>query len=360
MPRFLSHLQLPWVLLWLGLASLIVLLLVMIRTSWGQSHPLRKCAALSLLAHLLLLCYATTVHIVTAGGGSGHVRMNVTLVDGSDDGTDDPSAVAVDDPLSKEGASSSDSTTAPSEPSSNQSSVQNPTANDLATPIEMATASAATPHPAPPLLEAPKSEPTSPPAPAANQSPDEKTLAKSEDSQSPDSVTDAAAAGDTAPSAAKLPDPAQTTSDSQWVSGEPAAAARTTGSADSNVNASKPTVESAAPPVASRAMPEIYADRMAADRAEIVRRRGGSAESESAVQQALAWLAANQGADGRWDASRFGARQESAPRATTSRRSRRSALERRHRHDRTGALGVSRRRQHASAWNIHRECSAWS
>ena len=53
--------------LWLGLATLIVGLIVLTRTNWGQSHPLRKCAALSLLVHLLLAAYATTVQIVTVG-----------------------------------------------------------------------------------------------------------------------------------------------------------------------------------------------------------------------------------------------------------------------------------------------------
>ena len=93
--RLLAHPQWGWILLWLGLATLIVTLVVMICTSWGQSHPLRKCAGLSLLAHLLLLGYATTVQIVT-GNGNGHHGggMNLLLVDGGAEGAD----VGVDDP----------------------------------------------------------------------------------------------------------------------------------------------------------------------------------------------------------------------------------------------------------------------
>ena len=34
-------------------------------TRWGQYRPLRKCMALSLLAHLLLASYAATIQIVT-------------------------------------------------------------------------------------------------------------------------------------------------------------------------------------------------------------------------------------------------------------------------------------------------------
>jgi len=52
--------------LWLGLAAISISLLVLIRTRWGQSQPLRKCIVLSLLAHLLLVGYATTVQIVAS------------------------------------------------------------------------------------------------------------------------------------------------------------------------------------------------------------------------------------------------------------------------------------------------------
>ncbi len=51
-------------LLWLGLAAFTVALVVLIWTRWGQYRPLRKCLVLSILAHLLLAGYATTVRIV--------------------------------------------------------------------------------------------------------------------------------------------------------------------------------------------------------------------------------------------------------------------------------------------------------
>jgi len=59
-----------WMILWLGLAALSVGLLVLMRTRWGQSQPLRKCAVLSVLVHVLLACFATTVHIVSGVGSS--------------------------------------------------------------------------------------------------------------------------------------------------------------------------------------------------------------------------------------------------------------------------------------------------
>ena len=61
-----------WI-VWSGLVALTLALLVLMRTRWGQSHPLRKCIVLSLVAHLLLGIYTTTVNIVTGGRGTGLV-----------------------------------------------------------------------------------------------------------------------------------------------------------------------------------------------------------------------------------------------------------------------------------------------
>ena len=59
------------IVVWAGLVGLTVALLVLMRTRWGQSQPLRKCIVLSLLAHLLLGIYTTTVTIVSGGIGPG-------------------------------------------------------------------------------------------------------------------------------------------------------------------------------------------------------------------------------------------------------------------------------------------------
>ena len=53
-------------------------------------------------------------------------------------------------------------------------------------------------------------------------------------------------------------------------------------------------------------VPPIYADRVAGRRSAAAAARGGSLETERAVQAALAWLAAAQSADGRWNAARHG------------------------------------------------------
>ncbi len=57
-------------------------------------------------------------------------------------------------------------------------------------------------------------------------------------------------------------------------------------------------------------LPDLYKDRVADNRSELIRSRGGSPESEAAVQRALRWLASVQSPAGYWDADRFGAGQE--------------------------------------------------
>ena len=54
-------------------------------------------------------------------------------------------------------------------------------------------------------------------------------------------------------------------------------------------------------------VPNTYADRVGARRATAAAARGGSEATERAVQSALAWLAAAQAADGRWNAAEHGA-----------------------------------------------------
>ncbi len=63
--ELLTSMELVMGMLWLGLALFTVGLAVLLYTRWGQYKPLRKCMAMSLLAHLLLAGYAATVEIVT-------------------------------------------------------------------------------------------------------------------------------------------------------------------------------------------------------------------------------------------------------------------------------------------------------
>jgi hypothetical protein len=61
-----------------------------------------------------------------------------------------------------------------------------------------------------------------------------------------------------------------------------------------------------------KAVPAAYADRIGSRRAAAAAARGGTEETERAVQAALEWLVRNQSSDGRWNAARHGAGSGSA------------------------------------------------
>ncbi len=61
--QILANLEPAIAMLWLGLAMFTAGLAILLYTRWGQYKPLRKCMAMSLLAHLLLAGYAATVEI---------------------------------------------------------------------------------------------------------------------------------------------------------------------------------------------------------------------------------------------------------------------------------------------------------
>ena len=71
--EFFTGIDLAMGILWLGLAAFTLGLLILRYTRWGQSHQLEKCMALSVLAHLLLLGYAATMHIVNPPPGGDSV-----------------------------------------------------------------------------------------------------------------------------------------------------------------------------------------------------------------------------------------------------------------------------------------------
>src|SRR5258707_6323881 len=79
----LATVQLAYWVAWGGSLSLSIALVVLMWTRWGQSRPLQKCAALSLLVHLMLAFLTMTVRIVAGdggGGGGGGVPIRVRIV----------------------------------------------------------------------------------------------------------------------------------------------------------------------------------------------------------------------------------------------------------------------------------------
>ena len=70
-----------WFFVWGGFCALTVGLVVLMWTRWGQTKPFHKCAILSLWAHVLLACLATTVTVVRGidGGWSRPAPIQVAV-----------------------------------------------------------------------------------------------------------------------------------------------------------------------------------------------------------------------------------------------------------------------------------------
>jgi hypothetical protein len=356
-------------LLWGGLACLTIALLVLMRTRWGQSRPLRKCLVLSVLAHLLLVGYATTVNIVASAPlAAKEQSIDVSLTEEEIARTFDvPNTTAPVDPWDALGRQPA----LPPEP------VEVARAESAELEPEALPANAPTEPAAPPLksaepIEAPSAQrregvrtdvPDRPqlerrqPYADTSQSPPERSarpglpsplleqplpmprlahvqttpnpeqsLAGLNDSltraaqgkpaewstpQSPQTGvrTDAAPApgmGPSAPATQTIRPPSLAMRDSTGASGldamEPVR-----GNPDVLGAAMLPTNRRDS---GEHPLPPIYRLRMAPDRSRLAQLNGATPETETAVKAALAWLAANQSADGHWDAKSHGAGRE--------------------------------------------------
>ena len=266
--------HLVWI-VWTALAvAAIAGIAVIVRTHWLQSRTLEKCVALSVLIHAVLAVVCAFVGgLAPASWGTrdeGPMTMLVVMADDADVG-----AVPVD-----AGASAGSPAAEPSatEPSSDDIVVDPPADDSLADePVDVpspdllaVTAAAATPpSDLVPLLDAPV-EPDDDDARAAAKDEQEKNPRKDDDAPP--------AAQATAKPAAEPPSP---------VTARPEAGA--------------------AGVAGGHRVPATYADRVGPARAAAAAARGGSQETERAVQAALAWLVAAQSADGRWNAAAHGA-----------------------------------------------------
>ncbi len=86
---FFAGVDLAMGILWLGLAAFTLGLLVLRYTRWGQSHQLEKCMVLSVLAHVLILGYVATMHIVNPPLG-GESMCFIALEEDTDSETGEP------------------------------------------------------------------------------------------------------------------------------------------------------------------------------------------------------------------------------------------------------------------------------
>ncbi len=368
-------------LLWAGLACLSVALAALLWTRWGRSQPLRKCLALSLLAHLLFAIYSTTIEIfVGATLPAEEPGIQVHLV-GEDSQAQTPSQITgagstpIWEQLVGEKAPvllQEPDRQPPSLPQAQRSVEVQRFLSELRMPLVPAKpqpdASVArlTPPPIqadtagqrirppqppepvsvpPPMQNQPAPHPlpleglflqASPrpglgnperlPAPGAPAGLLEIHLPKPPNPQLP--------LGSSAPSSVPPPkvvpelrtdspglDSAGFGPADRWL---PQASARPSPAFDpsipgnpsgahpvgaSGIAKPPPFLNPPAPPGPGE-LPKLYQARTAPDRQQWAAQHGATEQTEKAVQAALAWLAANQEPDGRWDAARHGAGRE--------------------------------------------------
>ncbi|MBX7166507.1 MAG: hypothetical protein K1X74_09180 [Pirellulales bacterium] len=347
----LTSQQFMMYLVWTGMAGLTIALLIMMRTQWGQSQPLRKCIFLSLLAHLLMGMYAATIGIATsAHGHPGESIMTVHAVETLVAGELDEEPVELDEDEANDAAQEpwdalASSVTAEPKP---EQAVERPESEEHPVAQPEAAAAPAIPAEAPLAVEKPLAAPlaTAPAAvdavpiaaaltaKAAATAIEAPTAVKVDAPAPPAPQPDApqaeiAAQSSPAPPAAAPPDPSDSaagllesaplppahdalhTSDGSVAA--PAALSGTSGPLEpirlpTSRMAPQGAVAGASPAPAAPA--ETYQNRVAPDRAARAQRYGATPQSEAAAQAALRWLAAHQSADGRWDASRYGAGME--------------------------------------------------
>jgi outer membrane biosynthesis protein TonB len=247
-----ASIQLAYWLLWGGSLALSVTLVILLWTRWGHSRPLHKCAALSLIVHLILAFLTMTVRIVNGdgngGGGNGgggpiHVRI---LEDAGH-----PAVMALVSNAKTQAEVAPPPLLAPPPPEKEEPE-----------PVAEAEKPAPKPEKAPAVVEAPAKEPTQ-------------------------QITEPKVTKESPPAVPKS---------------EPTAIV--------DPQATPPRPTPAATEVAASSATSAYALRNAPGRLGLVAGQGGNAETEAAVAAALRWLAATQARDGRWDAVQFGAGQE--------------------------------------------------
>lgn len=394
MDRLLEYLTgrgLIFGLLWAGLACLTLGLAALLLTRWGQSQPLRKCLVLSLLAHLLLAVYSSTVQIFVAvtAEPADDPGIQVQIL-AHDTAADRPCAPAPSGPRPLWETFASRTVPLPvQEPDRQTASL--PEAHRTTTPEQ----SFPTELPIP--VDRPKPEPVaslSPPKVAAQPMAPQSLSETLRTRQAPEPVevpapqrketaprplpvepspgTPSSVAGLPTPERSALPgappglfqiplpsfppskatpgtDPTKTSTPpkeltdlyAQDASGAdsahlrepeknlpwegPAHSGQTTPGTNPQLSPigiqtpgvlpplslprEHPLLSPSGPPAMGE-IPKLYQARTAPNRDQWAAQHGASEETEKAVQAALAWLAANQEPDGRWDAARHGAGRE--------------------------------------------------
>jgi hypothetical protein len=292
-----------WV-VWVGLVVLTVALLLLIRTRWGQSQPLGKCVVLSLIAHLLVGIYTTTVNIVTETVGSPDGKgIQVALVDSSAVG-EEPAA-DVGGPQAWDtvtGTGPGTGFAAPLELAPRAAASALPTTSEPERP----TPSMPTAAPAP--IKIPSTTPSDdlgPPVLAGSNDAFARPIAKQPEPI--ESSTTATTEKDPVPP----PDPLVGPGGDKTSPGNDALPAAPAKPIVIAAPSAVPSAGGPNDPGGSAGMgplkpvPPALQQRVG-DHLQVARGRGATQDSEARVTAALRWLAANQTEGGRWEARRLG------------------------------------------------------
>jgi hypothetical protein len=354
--EFLAGMEPVMAVFWLGLVLFTAALAVLMYTRWGQYRPLRKCMGLSLLAHLMLASYATTIHI--AGPTPQPAPIQVSLGDGPMEnslaGGASPTAAANEQPweafpddVAAQPAAKSDAE--PKEVSPVVEPKRLLRAEDARLPGDPSLDHIAVNESKPmTMIQAEKSLPVgklaeSIDAPAAQRRDGAPSGIPSDTAAMEPLTGDSSGrpvrvTSDDLPAALLqqfAPLPPMTDSDADEPLGSlkhGTTIAIRTRPIERMANKANGQVADGAPAnrgeggegsphvsltgiaagagVAAQAVPDAYRLRVAPNRSSIAESRGGTAETEAAVKAALKWLADNQDADGRWNPRTHGGGKE--------------------------------------------------
>src|SRR5262245_3016608 len=262
-----------------GLIGVFVLLSMLVWTRFGQARPISKCVVLSLLAHLLLLIYMYSTHVLYGPPGRWTGQTVIMRIrDAADDVEAAPVASPNPKPWQQPGESNAPLLLA------------TPENKDEKPPKEPVPEVAADPPPPAPET---KSEPPTPP-------------------QEQPKLTDLLPDQTEPPTAAAISEPeppARESAPQQSLAAEPTPAPEP-------APAEQHQFVAVTPPPAPRRLgdgmevPGPLTARVAADRLKAAQPFGATATTEAAVAAALDWLAKAQSSDGRWDADAHGAGRE--------------------------------------------------
>lgn len=349
--------------LWIGFAAFTLTMAFLGRARWSQATPLRKCLVLSVMLHLFLLAISYTTHLPTPATSAGPDKVAaLRMVDWNDQTLPpDPITPTEPPPVQPESQDLSQQTPDPTAPwdRSDSAQVEAPSVPEL----ERSEPTAGTFEGL--SVEAPISDPTTPPPTPTSEPPWDEVAASTPDPNNPPplprtgevdpSSFRAAASIFEDPLMAELtampeleratPDSSvegiesnQQSLDAQLQAGVEQSLTESIPDPTQRTQASTvaslvdvPTIESSPRSEARPMSPETYQQWLA--QAPPTRLGDGASvpslyrlrpsmrsrrwlppdtthESEAGVEAALAWLIRAQESDGRWDASRFGAGRE--------------------------------------------------